>query len=176
MEVAINPSCNTATLIPYVPSGGNPWDTSKIKHVYRRLGFGGSILQVDNALALTPDAFIDNLVDTAFNLPPTAAPFWANYAVSDFVDFETENNQYIFDWRIQTGNNIITETLRGRLAFFWMNHFVTELESVFYAPYLFQYYNIIQVNSLGNFKPTFCVFPFEFSAHHAIFLITGSSL
>lgn len=152
MEIAINPSCNTATLIPYVPSGGNLWDTIKIKHIYRRLGFGGSILQVDDALALTPNTFIDNLVDTAFNLPPTAAPFWANYAVSDFGDFQTENNQYIYEWRIQTGNDIINETLRGRLAFFWTNHFVTELETIFYAPYLFQYYNMMQVNALGNYK------------------------
>jgi uncharacterized protein (DUF1800 family) len=152
MEIAINSSCNTATLSPYVPSGGDPWNTIKIKHTYRRLAFGANIMQIDDALPLAPSNFIDTLVDTAFNLPPTPAPFWANYAVSDFTDFEAQNNQYVFDWRIQTGNDIISENLRGRLAFFWMNHFVTELESVFYAPYMFQYYNKMQVNALGNYK------------------------
>ncbi len=152
MEIVTNSSCNTATLSPYVPSGGDPWNTSKIKHTYRRLAFGANITQIDDALPLEPSNFIDTLVDTAFNLPPTPAPFWANYVVSDFTDFETENNQYVFDWRIQTGNDLITENLRGRLAFFWMNHFVTELESVFYAPYMFQYYNKMQVNALGNYK------------------------
>lgn len=152
METITNPSCNTATLSPYVPSPQNPWDVSKIKHTYRRLGFGGSIVEVDDALALSPAQFIDNLVDVAATLPETPAPFWSNYAVSNFTNFEMENNQYVFDWRLQSGNDIISEKLRGRLTFFWMNHFVTELESVFYAPYLYQYYNKMQSFALGNFK------------------------
>ena len=152
MEIFTNPSCNSATLSPYVPSPQNPWDVSKIKHTYRRLGFGGSITEVDDALALGPEQFINTLVATAAALPTTPAPFWGAYVLSDFTDFETENNQYIFDWRLQTGNDFISENLRGRLTFFWMNHFVTELETVFYAPYLYQYYNTIQLFALGNFK------------------------
>lgn len=152
METSINTSCNTATLSPFVPTPQNPWNVSKIKHAYRRLGFGSSIQEVDDALALSPAQFIDNLVDAASALPPTPAPFWATYALSNFNDFETENNQYILDWRIQSGNDILTEKLRGRLSFFWMNHFVTELETVFYAPYMFQYYNKMQTYALGNFR------------------------
>lgn len=152
MEIAINSSCNTATLSPYVPTSGNPWNTSKVRHAFRRLGFSANIMQTDDALALSPNDFIDNLVDAAFNLPPTPTPFWGYYAVSDFTDVETENPQYINDWRVQTGNDFMTETLRGRLASFWMGHFVTEVEVVFYAPYMFQYYNIIQTNALGNFR------------------------
>lgn len=152
MEIATNFSCNTATLTPFVPSGGNPWNTSKVKHTYRRLAFGANVMQVDDALALSPSDFINNLVDNAFNLPPTPTPFWGYYGISDFADFETDNNQYVFDWRLQTGTDILTEQFRGRMAFFWMNHFVTELESVFYAPYMFQYYNMMQMNVLGNYK------------------------
>lgn len=152
MEIAINSSCNTSTLAAYTPSSGNPWNTSKVKHTFRRLGFGASMLRVDDALALTPNDLIDSLVDTAFNLPPASAPVWANWSFSDFTDFETENNQYIFDWRLASGNHIVAEDLRGRLTFFWMNHFVTELESIFYAPYMYQYYNLMQTYCLGNFK------------------------
>lgn len=152
METVAPTACNTSTLAPYVPTAQDPWNVSKIKHVYRRLGFSASQATVDNALALTPDQFIDDLVDTAFNAPPTATPFWGNYAVSDFTDYETENNQYIFDWRIQTANDFMNADLKGRLTFFWMNHFVTELETYFYSPYLFQYYNTIQTHALGNFK------------------------
>jgi len=152
MEVTTNASCNTATLSPYIPSSGNPWNTSKVKHAFRRLGFGANVMRIDDALPLTPGDFIDNIVDTAFNLPPTDAPVWANYAVSDFVDFENENTQYINEWRVETGFNLISEDLRGRMVLFWMNHFVTELESIFYAPYLFQYYNKLQVNALGNYR------------------------
>jgi hypothetical protein len=152
METTTITSCNTSTLAPYIPSVGNPWDISKVKHVYRRLGFSASIADVDAALALTPSILIDNIVDSAFNLPVTPAPAWGFYALSDFTDFENENTQYLIDWRIQAGNDFFSETLRGRLAFFWSNHFVTQLETYFYAPYLFQYYNVLQTYALGNFK------------------------
>jgi Protein of unknown function (DUF1800) len=152
MATTLNPSCNTATLSPYIPSPQNPWDVSKIKHAYRRIGFGASIATVDDGLALTPGQFIDSLVDGAAALPATPAPFWGSYTFSNFTDFTPENEQYIFDWRLQSGNDIISEKLRGRLAFFWMNHFVTELETVFYAPYVYQYYNKMQSFALGNFR------------------------
>lgn len=152
MELTTIPSCNTASLNPYIPSGSNPWNISKVQHAFRRLGFGGNILEIDDALNLTPSQFIDALVDNAAALPPTAAPFWGNYAISDFTEYEVDNNQYIFDWRLQSGNDILADNLRGRLAFFWMNHFVTELEVVFYAPYMYQYYNKMQTFALGNFR------------------------
>jgi len=152
MEPIITPSCNEATLTPYIPSNDNQWDTIKIKHVYRRLGFGASQDKIDEALALSPDEFIDNLVDNATALPTTPEPFWGHYTVNDFADLPTENPQYINNWRLQTGNDLINENLRGRLTFFWMNHFVTELETYNYAPYMFQYYNDLQHHAIGNFK------------------------
>jgi hypothetical protein len=152
METTTLTSCNESTLTPYIPSGTNPWNTTKIKHVYRRLGFGASQETVDLALGLSPNDFIDNLINEAINKPPTSTPFWGNYVLADFTDFELENDQYVQDWMIQTGNDLITENLRGRLTFFWLNHFVTELETYFYSPYLFQYYNISQTNAIGNLK------------------------
>lgn len=152
MELIANPSCNDSTLDAYVPSSQSPWNTTKVNHVFRRLGFGAPQADIDAALAITPDEFINNLVDNAFNLPVTPAPFWGLYSFDDFTDFETENNAYIVEWRVQTGNDIINDKLRGRLAFFWMNHFVTELESYNYSPYMYQYYNVMQTYALGNFK------------------------
>ena len=152
METIIIPSCNDATLIPYIPSGQNPWNTTKVKHVYRRLGFGASQAQVDSALALSPSDFIDNLVDTAFNLPLTSTPSWGYYSYGDYTDYENEAFPQVIEWRIQTVNDFMNEDLRGRITFFWMNHFVTELEVYGHPPYLFQYYNTLQTHSLGNFK------------------------
>lgn len=151
METSIF-SCNISTLDPYVPSSGNPWNFQKVQHAYKRLSFGGSTLEVDTGLAQSPSDFIDTLVDVAVNLPATPTPSWGFWAVSDFNDYETENPQYIFDWRIQTGNLLITEKLRARMVSFWLNHFVTELDTYFYAPYLFQYYHTAENHALGNFK------------------------
>jgi len=152
METIATPSCNTSTLAPYVPTGLNPWDVTKVQHVYRRLGFGASQTKVDDALPLTPGTFIDNLVDGAAALPNTPTPFWGNWTFSDYTDYPVQNQEFINTWRIQSANDIISEDLRGRLSFFWMNHFVTELETYFYAPYMFQYYNLMQTHALGNFK------------------------
>lgn len=146
------PSCNTSTLVPYTPTTADPWNTARIRHVYRRLGFGTSQATVDAALSLSPGELIDNLVDTAVGLPATPAPSWGYFALSDFTDYENENPQFIEEWQIQTGNDLISEDLRGRLTFFWTNHFVTELEVYNYAPYLFQYYHILQTDAIGNFK------------------------
>jgi len=152
METLTSASCNTATLTPYIPSGPNPWTFSKVQHAYRRVGFGASPSTIDNGLSQTPNDLIDALVDGAATIPATPAPFWGYYAVSDFGNFETENEQYILEWRVLTGNNFITQELRGRLTEFWLNHFVTELDTYFYAPYLFQYYKVCETHALGNFK------------------------
>ena len=152
METTISPSCNEATLIPYNPTIQNPWDTSKVKHVYRRLGFGAKQADVDAALSLNPGDFIDNLVDTAAGQPLTPAPNWGYWSFSDYTDYNTEVAPQVIEWRLQTVNDFMNEDLRGRLTFFWMNHFVTEYEAYGYPPYLFQYYNTMQTHALGNFK------------------------
>ncbi len=152
MELIDNPSCNTSTLQPYVPTSQNIWNTSKVNHIFRRLGFGASQTEIDAALALSPNDFIDNLVDVAINLPPTSAPPWGLWSYNDFTDYPTENQLYKNEWRLQTGKDIINDGLRGRMAFFWMNHFVTELEVYEHSPYMYQYYNVLQTNTMGNFR------------------------
>ncbi len=152
MEPIVNPSCNEATLAPYTPSPQDPWNTVKINHVFRRLSFGAIQAVIDGVLSSNPDDFINDLVDTAVNLPVTPAPFWAYYSVDDYTDYQTENTQYINSWRIQAGNDIIDNGFRDRLSFFWMNHFVTELGVYGHAPYMYQYYNVLQTHALGNFR------------------------
>jgi hypothetical protein len=152
MAIITNPPCNTATLAPYVPTAENPWSTQRIKHVQRRLAYGANQATIDAILAEMPADFVENLVDDAAALFITPAPFWANYAVSDFGDFEVDNQTYIQQWLLQTANDTISQGLRSRLTLFWMNHFVTELEVYFYSPYMFKYYSLMQQFALGNFK------------------------
>ena len=149
---AFSPTCNTSTLAPYEPSSQNPWNTRKINHVYRRLGFGASQDDVDAALSLTPGQFINSLVDTAHNLPPAPAPYWGYYSNNDFSDYENQNYPFFEQWRLKTVKDLLKENLRGRLTFFWMNHFVTRFGIYFHSPYAFQYYHMMQVHALGNLK------------------------
>ena len=109
METTTPISCNESTLTPYIPFDDNPWNTIKIKHVYRRLGFGASQDAIDAALSLSPNDFIDDLVQEAINKPTTSVPFWGNYVIADFTNFNEENEQYIQDWKIQTGSHPVPE-------------------------------------------------------------------
>ena len=148
MEVTTNPPCNTALLDPYTPSSENPWTSQKIKHLYRRLAFGVNLDGIDATLALSPAAVVDSIVNAAVDLDPTPAPLWGYYGISDFSDFDSENPENVSQWYIQTANDTITEGLRAKLTMFWMNHFVTELEGYgSYAPYMFQYYNLMQTHA-----------------------------
>ncbi|MHA7055749.1 DUF1800 domain-containing protein [Aquimarina sp. M1] len=48
--------------------------------------------------------------------------------------------------------DMFQNNLRDRLTLFWSNHFVTE-DNTYQSPaYLFQYYNLLQLHALGNFK------------------------
>ena len=152
MSTASLISCNTSTLDPYIPDGSNPWNEAKAKHVFRRLGYGANQNRLNLALTQSPSDLIDNLVDSAAGAPLIEDPPWAYFALSDFTDFEIENPEYIFNFRITTGNNTIVQDLKGRIILFWLNHFVTEVEAYFYAPYLFQYYRTAELHALGNFK------------------------
>ena len=145
-------SCNASTLDPYVPGTDNPWDKIKVKHCYRRLGYGASYDAVNSALTNTPGDLIDQIVDGAASAPLREDPFWGFYRLIDFTDFNTENPEYINDFRVETGNLMVSGGLKGRMIFFWLNHFVTELDTYNYAPYLFQYYRTAELHALGNFK------------------------
>jgi len=147
-----NTSCNVASLAVYSPTNSNPWNRQKVNHLYRRLGFGASPEMVNNALNQNPSTLIDDLIDEAVNANPTPAPVWG-YWIKDDFDATPENPfEYRRDWKNQMVSDMFQNNLRDRLTLFWSNHFVTE-DNVYNSPaYLFQYYNLLQFHSLGNFK------------------------
>jgi len=145
-------SCNTATLAPYVPTGDNPWDAEKARHLYRRLGFGTTEATINIALAGTPQAAVDTLLNNAINLPNTAAPEWGFWSFNDYDNYADQANEQRNVWYRQAASDIQNKELKGRLSFFWLNHFVTQIESYTHPPYMFQYWDALQTYCLGNFK------------------------
>jgi hypothetical protein len=149
-------SCNTSSLAIYVPSADKPWNQQRVNHVYRRLGYGANMDDINAALAMSPEDFVDGIINDAINLPTTAAPVWANYTYNYYIgngldfDEETQNNHN--EWRLQAMNDLMNDGLRGRLTLFWHNHFVTELETYYCSNYLYRYYNLLQTYCLGDFK------------------------
>ena len=149
-------SCNLSSLNVYVPTTENPWNTQKVNHVFRRLGYGANTSEIEAALAQTPEDFIDSLLDEAINMPPMPEPSWANMAYQDYInaglnfDEETQANHY--EIRLQSFNNLLNNGLSERMMLFWSNHFVTELNIYYCSNYLYRYYNILQTQAFGNFK------------------------
>ncbi|WP_109437941.1 MULTISPECIES: DUF1800 domain-containing protein [Aquimarina] len=150
-------TCNLASLAEYVPSPANPWNVNKIHHLYRRIAFGASKAEVTAALTQTPSALIDQLIGDALALIPTAQPLWWNWNRDQFEAAENANEEntvgfYRRQWKNQMVGDLIQNKVRDRLTLFWSNHFVTE-DDVYRSPaYQYQYYNLLQMHSLGNFR------------------------
>jgi len=110
-------SCNSSTLDPYVPGSDNPWNKAKVKHCYRRLGYGTDYSTITTGVNISPGALIDQIVDNAATAPLCEDPVWGYYRLVDFNDYSTENPEFINDFRIETGNLMVSDGLKGRMTF-----------------------------------------------------------
>ena len=149
--MAIVLSCNTASLASYTPTAENPWDARKVKNLYRRLGFGATQVEIQQALAKTPQQFIDDLIDEAISLPVMEAQPWSYQGLGELPN-EDMNSENIFSVMMQSIDDFQTQNLRARLVMFWSNHFVTQLDTYFCGSWLYQYYILLQGHAIGNFK------------------------
>lgn len=151
-------NCNTASLNTYIPSTENPWTEEKVRHLYRRIGFGATDDTIREALTLSPANLIDNLINEAINDENIQNPGWGYW---NYSEFETN---YEAQFGITTGivadtrsyleklflNILRNKNLKASLLAFWSNHFVTEDLSS--PSYLFQQLYMRLKNCIGNFK------------------------
>lgn len=150
MEYFIN--CNTSSLAPYTA----PLDKQKAEHLYRRIGLSASAATIDQAIGMTAENLVNNIITEALNMPPSAAPTWANWTMANYPEDSDlrspiVNAQYE-EWRLTYTTAILSNNLRDRLSFFWSNHFVTELRKYDAPSFLYGYTNCLQRNSIGNFR------------------------
>ncbi|MBQ4818960.1 DUF1800 domain-containing protein [Aquimarina sp. MMG016] len=150
-------NCNLASLDEYVPTPENPWNVSKIHHLYRRIGFGASKSEVIAALSQNPATLIDTLIQDALTLLPTPLPIWSTWNRDQFEAAEDANPDndtgfYRREWKKQMIADLTQNKVRERMTLFWSNHFVTEDDTYRSPAYQTQYYNLLQLNALGNFR------------------------
>ncbi len=145
-------NCAINSIAAYEPSPVNPWTAQKIAHLYRRLGFGASYSEIQSGLGLSPSQLVDQLIDNAIALGPPSPPPWANYTASDYNgDFNllSQHRQELFNRWFQ---DMASEGIRSNIAFFWHNHFVTELDVYDCNSSMWAYYNLLHTYALGNFR------------------------
>lgn len=146
-------SCNLATLAEYVPTPENPWNVKKIHHLYRRIAFGASKAEVTVALVQNnPAALVDTLINDALALVPTPLPVWSTWNGDQFENAPLDVSDYIIAGKNQMITDLLQNKVRDRLTLFWSNHFVTEDDTYRSPAYQVQYYNLLQIHALGNFR------------------------
>jgi uncharacterized protein (DUF1800 family) len=136
----------------YVPSADKPWNAQRVAHVYRRLGFGATVQQIQQGLSMTPGELIDQLLDTAANLGTPDPPYWSAYTYDDYA----ADPDQIFVHRAELVRRwmgeMIDEGIRAKFSLFWHNHFVTELDVYDCNNYLWDYFSMIHEYAFGNFR------------------------
>lgn len=150
MEYFVN--CNTATLAPY----NNALTKEQVQHLYRRLGFSASVPTVNGQIGQNSGQLVDTLINEAISMPTVAAPAWATWNNSNYPADEDAAGAMVRAQRDEFGraytNAMLNNNLRERLSFFWSNHFVTELDVYDCNAFLYEYFNCLQRNSIGNFR------------------------
>ena len=142
-----------AALDPFVPSAQNPWNQQRAQHLYRRIAFGATHTQIAAALAMSPGALVDQLINNAVALPLPAPPVWANYTQDDY-DALADNLKFdhLRDLYRRFTSEMLNEGVRAKMAFFWHNHFVTSWGVYDANSYLWAYYSLLHEYALGDFK------------------------
>ncbi len=148
-------NCAVGTLDVYTPTAEAPWDEQRIKHLYRRIGFGANAQMIAQASTMSPAALVDQLLDGAVTEANWATPSWSDWALSDYdpnnVDVQALEQFYqlVDRWSSQFLND---NALKSKLMVFWHNHFVTRVDDYQCPSYAYDYFNILENNALGNFK------------------------
>lgn len=149
-------NCNSQSLQPYVPTADQPWDKKRVLHLYRRLGYGATFAEIDNALTDQPSQHIDEIIDTIVASPLSEPLEWADWTVLDYViDGEFDGDLYIghlIQWLFRITQNRINHQFRAKLVQFWAGHFVTQLGVYQNVQPFYKYHRVLEEFALGNFK------------------------
>jgi uncharacterized protein (DUF1800 family) len=144
--------CAVVNLAPFMPRPEKPWTRERLLHLFERAEFGLPPDKMEDLLQMDPGDVVQNAITTAQAEPLPDPPPWANWALSDYSDPETEIGEQYIEWQAQWVSDMMSNGLRERVALMWHNHFVTQL-SVYNCPsYMYSYHRLLQEHGLGNFK------------------------
>lgn len=149
-------NCVTGTLDTYQPRESKPWNRPRAIHLFRRLGFSGSLDIIDNALLNDPSFVVDQLFEEALNVTLADPPEWENKTQEEYTNFGEESGLEIRAWRLQWIEEMAARGIREKMTLFWHNHFVTQVQNYRCPSWLYSYHNLLQKHVFGNFK-TFVV-------------------
>lgn len=144
-----------AALQPYTPTAAKPWNARRVAHLYRRIGFGATYQDIQQGLSMHPSELVDHLLDTAATLPPPPPPGpvdWSNWTSADYAGNQGLAEEHRRYMRHRWLSEMLDESVRAKMAHFWLNHFVTKIYIVGCNAYTWKYYDLLHRMALGNFR------------------------
>ncbi|MEM6287220.1 MAG: DUF1800 domain-containing protein [Bacteroidota bacterium] len=157
-------------LAAFVPTGADPWNAAKARHLLRRVTIGARPDDVDALLTLTPTEAVDRIVDRAVSRPALPEPSWAGLRRPDWrapdaekQAFRDANNAARDEQRHGALNRLLGSNLSGRYArlgeafrermtVFWSNHYVADYQTHNLATWLWRYRKTLRAHAFGNVR------------------------
>ncbi|MDA0710140.1 MAG: DUF1800 family protein, partial [bacterium] len=144
-------------LEPYVPSAELPWNSFRAGHLLRRTLIGPTPQEIAEAVASTPQAVVDRLIEIPFlSLFPIQPASWVGedpFVRPDAAQrkIERERIDEIRTWWMEL---IVNQdfSIRERMTLFWHNHFATQAKDVLRPQWMFIQNVLLRKFSVGNFK------------------------
>ncbi len=149
------PAVAVDALAPYEPSVDKPWNAQRVAHLYRRLGYGATYEEIEQGLLLHPGALVDRLLDQAAALPEPPPPQpedWSDWTTADYAGSFSKVEEHRRYLRHRWLSEMLDESVRAKMAHFWLNHFVTKIYIVGCNAYTWKYYALLNRLALGNFR------------------------
>ncbi|MBS1919157.1 MAG: DUF1800 domain-containing protein [Bacteroidetes bacterium] len=162
-----------AGLAPYTGS----WSTNEVSHLLKRTMFGATKADVDYFLTLTPDAAIDELLNTMSVPTPPVRDYgliedefgamwddvgvpqgqtWVNdpNMLSNINVRSSINSLRVASLRKWWAGLIINQgrSIQEKMVLFWHHHFSVQESEVQDSQFLYRHHALLRSNALGNFK------------------------
>ncbi len=123
------------------------WDENAARHILSRTLFGYNKQDIEFALSITLDDFVDNHL-LASRPEPQQPGFWVNEEVNEN---STERTRELIYWWY---NLMLTQgySIREKMVLFWHNHFVSEISKVSWPQRMYWQNKLFRDYAFGNFK------------------------
>jgi uncharacterized protein (DUF1800 family) len=134
---------------PFEPSEECPWNRPAAAHLYRRAGFGASSQQLDDAVAQSPGAAVDQLLNTSRD----ASAFDDEMATMTRLASSSQDPNVlsaVWLYRMLHGPAQLLE----KLTLFWHGHFATSNAKVKSARLMLEQNDVLRRHALGPFEAT----------------------
>ena len=144
-------SARTGILAPATTSAPTTIPISaQIPHLLRRVGFGGSPIEIANYTGMGFSAAVENLVNYE-NVDNSELPGQPNITMSYSSTTSTADFQALQAWWL---NRMVATSrpLEEKMTLFWHNHFATAISKVQSVYLMYNQNQFLRENALGNFN------------------------